>query len=335
MTPMPPSDAVQDGPSPRSRDHGGGLDAAITRWGGSRDTWLDLSTGINPVPYPVADIDAGAWADLPDRAAEQALKQAARRFWNVPPDAEILAAPGASALIARLPSARPAGRVTIPGPTYNEHAAAFKLHGWQVDSPGTRQRPPGDRPAAKVVVHPNNPDGHLWRMQDIDAAFTIIDESFCDVTPDATLMASATRPGTVILKSFGKFWGLAGLRLGFAIGDPSILAGLQAALGPWAVSGPAQRIGTRALHDDAWAQTSRARLEQDAARLDALMTRAGVRLVGGTTLFRLYDTHDAAAWQARLARNRVWSRIFPYSTRWLRLGLPHPGRWPQIEAALE
>jgi cobalamin biosynthetic protein CobC len=181
------------------------------------------------------------------------------------------------------------------------------------------------------LVHPNNPDGRLWQARDC-ADLTIIDESFCDVTPNDSLMDQATQPGRIILKSFGKFWGLAGLRLGFAIGDPALIALLAQGMGPWAVSGPALAIGTRALSDDLWAGATRARLAHDAARLDALM---GLPIVGGTTLFRLYDTPDATALQTHLARAQIWTRRFPYSDRWLRLGLPGtPQGWHRLETAM-
>ncbi|PID35155.1 MAG: threonine-phosphate decarboxylase, partial [Rhodobacterales bacterium] len=260
------------------RDHGGGLDSARARFGGSAKEWLDLSTGINPQPYPIAQLPPDSWTRLPDRAAFNRLETAARRFWSVPDGAAILAAPGASAIIARVPGLVPPGVVDIPTPTYNEHAAAFTAAGWRIGTSGT----------ARVVVHPNNPDGRLWR-DGLDAPLTVIDESFCDVTPEASHIARAPRPGTLILKSFGKFWGLAGLRLGFAIGDPTLIARLREALGPWQVSGPALEIGARALEDMAWAEATRARLVQDTARLDALVTGRGARLVGGTTLFRLYE----------------------------------------------
>ncbi|WP_270731981.1 threonine-phosphate decarboxylase [Shimia sp. Alg240-R146] len=307
------------------RDHGGGIDAAVARWGGTRDGWLDLSTGINPVPYPLPDLYAADWADLPDKAAQNALIDAARDFWNVPPGAAILAAPGASALIARIPALASPARVDIPTPTYNEHAAAFVAQGWDVST---------DDPAARVLVHPNNPTGRLWTENDLTAPMTVIDESFCDVTPDATLVKETDQTGRIVLKSFGKFWGLAGARLGFAIGDPALIARLADFTGPWAVSGPALRIGAAALRDHGWADATRTRLIADASRLDALMTLKGAKIVGGTTLFRLYVVNDAAAWQDRLAKQHVWSRIFPYSKTYLRLGLPAPDRWAQLEAAL-
>jgi cobalamin biosynthetic protein CobC len=286
------------------RDHGGGLDGAAAKFGGTRSDWIDLSTGINPVPYPIGDFAPHDWTALPDSAAFQALNTAARTFWNVPEGAAILSTPGASALIARIPALADFATVDIPAPT------------------------------ARVLVHPNNPDGRVWKTGDANAPLTIIDESFCDISPDASLVHLAEREGVIVLKSFGKFWGLAGLRLGFAIGDPALLAKLNDFVGPWAVSGPALRIGAAALQDDAWAHQTRMRLGADTTRLDALMAQHGATVSGGTTLFRLYDVDDAQAWQDKLACAHIWSRVFPYSKRWLRLGLPAPDQWSRLSAAL-
>jgi cobalamin biosynthetic protein CobC len=310
------------------RDHGGGLDAAVAQYGGVRADWLDLSTGINPVPYPVGEIGAQSWSALPDRAAMQALEAAARQFWQVPDGADIVAANGASALIARMPDLTDRARVHIPGPTYNEHAAAFRLAGRVIEDASPD-------PDVHVYVHPNNPDGHCWDRAVVGGrALTVIDESFCDTDPDQSHIARTRDTGVVVLKSFGKFWGLAGLRLGFAVAAPALAGRIRDLSGPWSVSGPALQIGARALRDTGWANDTRARLAQDAARLDRLLTSRRAEVVGGTTLFRLYRVDDAAVWQDRLAQRHVWSRIFPYSRTWLRLGLPHPDRWDQLEAAI-
>ena len=307
------------------RDHGGGLDVATDMFGGVRSDWMDLSTGVNPVPYPVPELPDGCWSSLPDTAAARALELAAKRFWQVPESAAVLAAPGVSALIARIPGLAAPGTVRIGAPTYNEFAAAFEAHGWQV----------GDvNPAAGVAVNPNNPDGRWPDLAGMEPPLLVIDESFCDVAPERSHISAASRPGTLILKGLGKFWGLAGLRLGFAIGDPCLVARLANLLGPWPVSGPALAIGTAALDDPGWAEMTRMRLAQDAGRLDAAMISSGASVAGGTTLFRLYEVSDAVAWQIRLARHRIWSRVFPYSKSWLRLGLPHPDRWERFEMAL-
>ena len=127
-----------------TRDHGGGLDAAILSYGGTRADWIDLSKGIDPVAHPVSKIPAHAWNASPDRAATERLTTTARNFWNEAEEAGIIAAPGASALIARMPDLAPAGTVSVLGSTYNEHAAAWQdrraqAHGW------TRVFPYSDR----------------------------------------------------------------------------------------------------------------------------------------------------------------------------------------------
>lgn len=315
------------------RDHGGGLDAARARFGGARGDWLDLSTGINPIPYPLGQIAPSAWEQLPDGAAMADLLHAARAFWNVPGGAQIIAAPGASALIAAMPDIAPGSEVFIPGPTYNEHAAAFGARNWYW----------GEDAAVPVhvYVHPNNPDGRRWPASAVGKrSLTIIDESFCDVAPEASHIALTDKPGVIVLKSFGKFWGLAGLRLGFAIGHPDTLApdwtaGLADRLGPWPVAGPALAIGTRALGDLDWATRTRARLAHDAIRLDALLTARGATLVGGTDLFRTYAVANALGWQTNLARHHIWTRIFPYSQTWIRFGLPgSDAAWDRLRIAL-
>jgi cobalamin biosynthetic protein CobC len=328
-------DTAPDACAPR--DHGGDLAAAIARHGGAPGDWLDLSTGINPRawPYParLPPLPAAAWARLPEAPALEALLAAARRAYGVPPTAAIVAAPGASALIRLVPRLARRVAVAIPGPTYNEHAAAFAAEGWRVaDRPG-----PGV--TAAVIVNPNNPDGRLWARSDLllmaeALDLLVVDESFIDPVPEFSLVPDTAREGLVVLRSFGKFFGLAGLRLGFAIGAPAAIARLGALLGPWAVSGQAIEIGRTALADSGWTAAERARLAADAERLSTLGRAAGWREVGGTALFRTFATPDARAARDRLAAARIWSRVFPYSPTWLRLGLPGEAGWVRLEAAL-
>ncbi len=312
-----------------SREHGGGLDAAIRQYGGKRADWLDLSTGINPIHYPLPEVPGEAFTALPDAGATMALEAAARDFWMVPKEAAVLAAPGASSLIANIPRLLPAGRVQIAQRTYNEHEAAFRAAGWELGHEGA---------TARVIVHPNNPTGILWRGEDEvpgSRPLLVIDESFCDIALGNTHMREmAGLSGVIILKSLGKFWGLAGLRLGFAIGDPTLIERLGEMLGPWPVSGVAQHVGRVALEDMGWANATRQRLTVDVARMDATMQAKGAELAGGTALFRLYKVDNALKWQRKLAKGRVWSRVFSYEPTWLRLGLPPADRWGQLERAL-
>lgn len=325
-------------PPDQKRDHGGGLDAAMAQFGGLRDNWIDLSTGINPTPYPLPGIPARFWQALPDSGDQMALKAAARRFWSIPDSAGIAAASGVSALIAALPRLAKPATVGIAQPTYNEHAASFAAFGWNVNTHPAHA--PAKAPTqASVYVHPNNPDGRLWSRDTILAnhkTLTIIDESFCDICPQDSHIDLAERPGFVVLKGLGKFWGLAGVRLGFAVATPDTIMALEQMLGPWAISGPAQHIGRAALSDTAWADKTRAQLFEDAARLDRIVTRKFGANPRGTSLFRLYDVADAQACFEKLAQAHILSRNFPYSKTLIRLGLPGPAAdWARLQQVLE
>ena len=314
---------------PNTRDHGGGLDDAILKYGGNRTNWLDLSTGINPIPYPIPTVPNHFWHSLPDSQAQSALLSAARKFWKVPNGANIIASSGVSQLIAMLPSLLPVNCVEIIGPTYNEHAAAFQSSGWTVGQTGS----------VRVIVHPNNPDGNQHVISKQDAKNTdlmIIDESFCDVTPDETLINLTDQNNVIVLKGLGKFWGLAGLRLGFAVAAPELIKKITDRVGPWAISGPAQFIGQAALTDNSWIIKTRSRLREDSLRLDNLMIEYGNKPLGGTDLFRLYEVKNATKIQNTLAKKFIWTRIFPYSRNWLRLGIPGTeAQWAQLINALE
>lgn len=322
------------------RDHGGNIDAAMAHHGGGPEDWIDLSTGINRVPYPVPPIPAAAWTALPTRSAMARLIAAARAAYRT--EAAILPTAGAQAAIQMIPRlARPAGasrRARVLSPTYNEHAAALRAAGWTVDEVPEVQALAGADLA--IVVNPNNPDGRVQtpdrlRALAAEVGLLVVDESFADPTPSLSLAAGAATPGVLVLRSFGKFYGLAGLRLGFILGPEAELASLSDMAGPWPVSGAAIEVGSIALADRDWAQRTTERLAEEARTLDRLADRAGWSCAGGSHLFRLYETPDAAAAQARLARARIWSRVFPYARGWLRLGMPGSGEeWDRLAAAL-
>ncbi|WP_018000859.1 threonine-phosphate decarboxylase CobD [Paracoccus sp. N5] len=302
------------------RDHGGDIDRAAGRFGGG--DWIDLSTGINRRPWPAGPLSAHALTALPTQADRTALHAAAAGRFGCPTD-QVLALAGASAAIQLLPHVLMGHRAAVLSPTYNEHAASLSAAGWQVQQVTDPMRLAAADLA--VIVNPNNPDGRSFtpaEIADIAGMVThlVVDESFADARPD--LSVAGRRPANVtVLRSFGKFWGLAGLRLGFALGEAELLARLAQRAGPWSVSGPAIQIGTQALADDAWHADAVTWLSEAALHLDQIVTPHWP-LVGGTHLFRLYRTPDATAAQGRLARAGIWSRIFPWHPHWIRLGIP-------------
>jgi cobalamin biosynthetic protein CobC len=302
------------------RDHGGDIDRAAQRFGGK--DWIDLSTGINRRPWQADPLSPHALTALPTKADMDMLCAAAATRFGCSAD-EVLALAGASAAIQLLPHVLTGYHSAVLSPTYNEHAASLAAAGWQVQQVTEPLRLAAADLA--VVVNPNNPDGRSFtpaEIADLAGMVThlLVDESFADARPD--LSVAGRRPANVtLLRSFGKFWGLAGLRLGFVIGAPELLARLAQRAGPWPVGGPAIQIGTAALSDAAWHADTVARLSEAALNLDRIITPHWP-LVGGTHLFRLYETPDAPTARRQLARAGIWSRIFPWHPHWLRLGIP-------------
>lgn len=310
--------------------HGGDLSEAMAQFGGTPEAWLDLSTGINPNPYPLPPLPHDVWQRLPSRADEAALLAAARRAYAVPDNIGIVAAPGTQALIQWLPRLAGRGTVAIVSPTYNEHAAAWRLAGHEVIAISSIEEVP-EATRYVVIVNPNNPDGRvvdhaqLVRVAKQIAArdgVIVIDKAFADLDPAISAVALCERWPVVVLRSFGKFYGLAGLRLGFAIGPQRLIARIGEAMGPWICSGPALAVGRAALEDDRWANETRDRLRKQVAKLDAVLQAAGFSTVGGTALFRLVRHRHASAYHTALARQQIWCRRFDWADDLLRFGLP-------------
>lgn len=320
--------------------HGGDLAEARALFPQAPEPWIDLSTGINPIPYPLPALPLSLWQRLPGGEEEAALLAAARAAYRVPPDAEIVAAPGTQILIDLLPRLLGEGPVAVLGPTYAEHEAAFRRERLPVET-ATR---PQDAGSARilVLVNPNNPDGRVVALCELAGwarrlaardGWLILDEAFCDFSPEASLIPSLPAR-TLVLRSFGKSYGLAGLRLGFAIGDPGLVARLRAALGPWAVAGPALRIGAEALADRPWLERAAQDRSADAARLDALLAPYGT-ILGGTSLFRLLGCAEAPGLFAHLGRHGIYVRRFQHRPGLLRFGLPAGAEpWRRLAQAL-
>jgi cobalamin biosynthetic protein CobC len=311
--------------------HGGDLTEAIARYGGVPASWLDLSTGINPRPWPVAQaLSESVWQRLPSRNDADALIAVARKTYRVPDGAGIAAAAGTQALIQWLPYLATPGSVAIVGPTYNEHALAWRNAGHPVIAIDDLDACP-DNAVHAVVVNPNNPDGRITDRAVLARVATqlkarggwlVVDEAFADLDPAVGAAALCVDLPVLILRSFGKFYGLAGLRLGFAIGAPAMIARIVEALGPWSVSGPALSIGAAALGDQPWADRTRHELQQQASALDAVLVKAGFAIAGGTGLFRLVRHPRALQIHDELAKHQIWCRCFDWADDLLRFGLP-------------
>lgn len=309
--------------------HGGRLAAARGGFPSAPQPWLDLSTGINPRPYPAPRASRIERARLPDPETLRSLEAAAARAFGAPAE-RVAAVPGSEAAIRLLPDLLAARRVAIAPVTYGGHAEAWRAAGGRITiSPEDAE--------AWVVVNPNNPDGRRtppdMLLSSAGRRWTVVDEAFVETTPELSL-AGRAQGRLVVLRSFGKFYGLAGLRLGFVVADESLILRLKARLGDWPVCADAIAAGLAAYADPDWAERARGRLVRDAARLDRMLTRSGLAVVGGTSLFRLARVQDARAVFLRLAGAGILCRPFE-DPHLLRFGLPgRPADWARLEAAL-
>jgi cobalamin biosynthetic protein CobC len=308
--------------------HGGNLTEARRRFPGAPEPFLDLSTGIAPRAYPLPSLPAEAFTRLPEPAEEAALCALAARRYGVPEGARLVAAPGTQILLPMIAALRPPGTARILGPTYAEHARAAALAGHATSEVA---QPAALAPASLVtVVNPDNPTGRVLPAETLArlaahqreaGGLLVVDEAFADAAPDhPSALPLVPGGGVVVLRSFGKFHGLAGLRLGFAVAEPAIAAQLAARLGPWAVAGPALRVGLAALADESWAASQLAFLRQAAARLDAVLEAAGLAVLGGTPLFRFVAAPPGTF--ERLGRAGILVRAFAHWPDRLRIGLP-------------
>lgn len=311
-------------------EHGGRLRAAARRWGRPLNEWLDLSTGIAPWPYPVPPLPVSLWQRLPEE--EDDLVAAARHYYGA---SHLLPVAGSQAAIQQLPYLLPPGRVALPSPQYAEHAAAWQGAGHQCVGWT-------EKADYAVLCNPNNPDGQHYPADELRARLQnlrlmVVDEAFIDTTPADSLAACAGLPGhenLVVLRSLGKFFGLAGARVGFVCGAPALLERLAAALGPWAIAHPSRWVAQAALRDTVWQAEQRQRLQQARSRLAALLEKNGLQASRGTALFQYVVTPQATEWQAALARCGVWIRCFE-SPAALRFGLPAcEEEWARLSTAL-
>lgn len=325
--------------------HGGDLGVAQRLFPAAPEPFVDLSTGINPFSYPTPPLDHAAFARLPPSAGVEKLAAVAATAYGAPAAAQVVAAPGVQMLLPHIVALRPPGRAAVLAPTYAEHARVAALAGHHVREVMSVGELVGADLA--IIVNPNNPDGRLVARGDLLAladalapGLLVVDEAFMDVAPaDATLAGEVEGANLVVLRSFGKFFGLPGLRLGFALASAATAGRLRGSLGPWAVSGPALAIGSVALADVAWIAATRVRLAAATRRLDRLLMadglHAGLEIVGGTTLFRLVRAPDAHGLFEHLGRAGIFTRRFVEQPAWLRLGLPGPeADWQRLAAAL-
>lgn len=310
--------------------HGGALDLVQTRFPNAPEPWIDLSTGINPWPYSYTDISSATLSALPTQTRYSACSDALADAINAPCE-DVLLGPGSELLIRLLPTVLSPRSVAIQAPSYADHAQAWRVAGIEVIETSAPLHHAGTVDVL-VICNPNNPDGLTHTPDElIDAlekqaqrgGWLIIDEAYCDLLPSLSLAPQGGRDGLIVLHSFGKFFGLPGLRLGAIIAPEPLRKKLHKRLGTWPVSGGALEIGARAYLDLEWQTETRLRLSRAREGLDQLLVNVAIKSISGTDLFRFIQTEDDAhtLWE-HLALQGIYTRRFNWSRHHLRIGLP-------------
>lgn len=307
-------------------EHGGRLQRAVQQYGIAREGWLDLSSGIAPWSYAIPEIPLRAWARLPE--TDDGLEQAAAQYYGFEP---VLPVAGSQAAIQALPQLRAHSKVGVLSPCYAEHAEGWRRAGHELLELHEDQVEQAlESLDVLVVVNPNNPTGRLVPAEQLLAwharlarrgGWLLVDEAFMDNTPQHSIAAKAGRPGLVVLRSFGKFFGLAGVRLGFVLAHQALLQQLAERLGPWTVSGPTRILGQACLLDSAAHQQQIARCNAASQRLAELLSAAGFAPTGSCDLFQYLVTDQALQLHEFMARRGILLRLFT-SPASLRFGLP-------------
>ncbi|MGI9354230.1 MAG: threonine-phosphate decarboxylase CobD [Rhizobiaceae bacterium] len=310
--------------------HGGQLDKAISRFAGRKSDWLDLSTGINPNGYPIPELDPEIWSRLPDKAGWEATAAIAHEAYRAGVGAAISLAPGSQAHIQLLPWLFKPQAVAIVGFTYQEHGLCWRRAGHEVYvTDGLESAEATAR--IVIVVNPNNPDGRIWDREALAGlarrlasrgGILVVDEAYCEVTPNASVAGETGREGLVVLRSLGKFYGLAGIRFGVVLTSELLARRLEERLGPWAVSGPAQAVAAQALSDEKWRKQARKNLVTMREELETILLKSGHEIVGGTDLFVLSKQGKAHALWEHLGSQKILTRVFPGKADWMRFGMP-------------
>jgi cobalamin biosynthetic protein CobC len=320
-------------------EHGGNLNDATARYAFPRSAWLDLSTGVNPQSYPAPPLAPQVWHRLPEPCA--ALIESARAYYRAP---QLLPVAGSQAAIQALPRLRAGSRVVVAAPAYAEHAHRWRQAGHQVSEVAYQDLDAAvDICDVMVVCNPNNPTGARVAPQTLldwaqrlaaRQGWLVVDEAFIDTTPEESVMSSVGQPGLIVLRSIGKFFGLAGLRLGFVGADAALLAQLADLVGPWGVNAAAQTVGTAALSDAAWQTAMRAQLLAHGDRLHALLASCGIE-ASGSALYQWWPEPQADLFLQYMAQQAIWVRLFTRGALGIRLGLPlHENDWQRLQQAL-
>ena len=331
--------------TPSALNHGGNLQQASEIYGVSMDAWLDMSTGISPWSYPVDDLPSNVWRDLPPSNDE--LIATAKKYYQID-EQNVVVSPGSQLSIRLLPQLFAKSKVALPVLGYQEHALSWKLAGHQLcfyqNVEELIQLIEDGKVDHAVVINPNNPSCEKTTKEKLSyisnsiKGVLLVDEAFMDFyqtapsqIPESSFGSaiSLNAENVIVVRSIGKFFGLAGLRLGFVIGLHPVLQKLQTLFQPWAINHASMLISRQALADTQWQEQQRLKIKAGAKQLEPLLFSLCQDFqelrIENTALFCsvFAQSIDVQKLHKQLAMLGVWTRMSNPDDKqaWLRFGL--------------
>ena len=318
--------------------HGGRLLSAVNKYSIKKSDWLDLSTGINPCGWPVPEMPANVFQRLPE--TNDGLELAAAEYYQ---NTSLLPIAGSQAAIQLLPELRDKIRVLLPRLGYREHEYHWRQQGHDIRLYKTADlKKELQDTDVLVVINPNNPTGECigteqlleWHQQLVSkGGWLIVDEAFMDARCENSLVSYGGCKGLIILRSVGKFFGLAGIRSGFVFAEDRLLSQMEEALGTWSVSSVARYITKLALSDKRWQEQTKIRLRSESEKLQVCLQASFRQQPEGCDLFQTLMLPQASDVYKQLAQQGVLVRLLD-NEQGLRFGLPLPSQWPKLEQVL-
>ncbi|MGR6872271.1 threonine-phosphate decarboxylase CobD [Pseudomonas sp. HK3] len=332
--------------------HGGQLETYAKHYDIANNQWLDLSTGINPKGYPQPKIPDSVFRDLPNE--DDGLQQAACKYYG---SDDVLMVPGSSWAIQCLPTVlqqydAQITKVLLPTIGYSEHERAWRASNVEVVfyhyAPTNAQLQDCD---VCVLINPNNPSSHLLSSEVVSdmahqlnthSGWLMVDEAFIDTQPQNSVIQNQL-DNVIVLRSLGKFFGLAGLRVGAIIANDNLLKKCSELLPPWALNNPARFIAKQALQDNEWINQTTLTLMQQSNNLASLCEntflvkiKSALKIVKTDFFVTLiFDAkHDAFKCHHTLCEQGIYTRLLDNKSG-IRIGLPNntDENWQRLEHA--
>lgn len=320
-------------------NHGGRLNRAVKKFNIPIENWIDLSTGINPNHWPIPNIPDKCFTRLPED--DDGLVEAARKYYQAD---NLLPVAGSQSVIQLLPLLREKSKVAVPDIGYAEHAHQWQTAGHEIIFYKTSNLDNIVNDVdVLIIINPNNPTGEIVTQKQLLAwhkilqskqGWLIVDEAFADAEEIPSIVNMSHQSGLIVLRSIGKFFGMAGVRSGFVFAEKNLLKEINEKLGPWVLTGVSRYVTTMALLDNEWILNSKQALNQTSDSMHDLILGCSGVTPSGTKLFKTIVHVQAEEIFELFAMQGVLVRLLD-NKKGIRFGMPGDGDWEKVQQVFE